>query len=381
MYGLIIAVGLLIPIIAKVVFHRNITILEMVIQITVVMGLVIGGYNIAKWGSLQDTEVWNGALVSHNRVNDSHMESYSCNCRTVCSGSGNTRSCSTHCDTCWRRRYTVDWYYNTTIGNFSVGHRNSLSSSVHRVADPAHFVDAWDGMPVSREHGYTNYILGARRSLFNVDGTIMDRWEDMIPEYPRVYDYTEIDRVVPGGYETFPNMSFVRELDEELDNCLRELGPEQQVNIVVVLANSQSSNYADALEMEWSGGKKNDVIVVIGAPNYPEIAWVDTLTLAGNFGNTLLVDAMATSLNQIGTLEDAQLISETIQNNVREHFERVPMENFEYLRSEVRPNPWVVWTLMVVSILVSGGLTILFQRYDISIEAFRNRGYRRYRRW
>lgn len=374
MYEILAGLGILVPIIVKIFMHRNITFLEMGVQAVISVLFVLVAINIAKWADNRDVEVWNGALTSHQRVNDSHMESYSCNCRTVCSGSGENRSCSTRCDTCWRRRYTVDWTFRTTIGNFSVGHRNSLNRSIHRVADPAHFANAVDGMPVSREHGYQNYIRNVP-SLFSATEYSDNVLTDIVPDYPRVYDYTQIDRVLTAGFEQ--GLPVTSELDQELDNCLRELGPEHQVNIVAVIANTTDPTFRYVLEGEWRGSKKNDVIVVIGAPNYPTIEWVDVFTLAGDYGNTLLVDELSLALMDIGTLEDATTVSNVIETNVAEHFERVPMEEFEELRSEVRPTGLAVAIIALISIALSIGLTLVFIRYDLSIDNLFNRGYRR----
>lgn len=381
-FMIVLFAGILIPIGARVFLNMQITNLEMVIHMVVAIGVVFAGWHIGRFANLSDQEVWNGTLVRHERINDSHMESYQCRCRTVSSGSGNNRTSRTVCDTCWRRRYTVDWYFYNDFGGssldrMSVGHRDSLSQSIHRTNDPTHFINAINGMPVSQENRYTNYVLGANRSLFSIYDGYVEQFEEILPDYPRVYNYTQIDRVVSSGFENL-NQSFIQELDQNLDECLQTIGPEQQANIVVVIANTDNSSYTNALESHWNGGKKNDVIIVIGAPEYPQIDWVDTITFAGNFNNTLLTDELSLAINEIGTLDDAALMTDAIQQNVREHFERVPMEEFEYLKESVRPSTTAVIILTIISIIISLGLTVLFHRYDLSLETFTNRSHRRY---
>lgn len=364
-------IGILIPLIVKFVFGRDITILEMAIQMLASILFMSLALFIGKSTSLHDVEVWNGQLTAMERDNDSHMESYSCRCRSVCSGSSSSRTCTMRCDTCWRRVYTVDWTFDTTVGDFRVGSRRAYNAGIWNVTDPQHYQDAYIGMPVSREFGYQNYLRSTPRSLFNTENRNISMWdEEDFPAYPRVYNYTDIDRVVSGAGAT-PDPSLVTALDEALDECLIEMGPEHEVNIVVVIAGTENPDYRYALETAWRGGKKNDVIVVIGAPNYPAIDWVDTITLAGSFGNDLLVDEMSLSLREVGTLEDATLITEVIQDNVREHFTRVSMEEFEYLKDEVRPGPVAITITAILSLIFSGWLTWMFFRYNISFKPSR----------
>ncbi|MBI4142995.1 hypothetical protein HY480_03920, partial [Candidatus Uhrbacteria bacterium] len=64
--------------------------------------LVIGiGYAIAYWSQTTDTEIWNGTITSKTTDRMQCCHSYSCDCRQVCHGSGNERSCHTECDTCY----------------------------------------------------------------------------------------------------------------------------------------------------------------------------------------------------------------------------------------------------------------------------------------
>lgn len=371
---LIICFSLLVPVAVKLFRPHTITWMEMSAHMLVAGLLVLAGWQIGKYAETADTEVWNGQLVSKSREHGSYVRTYQCNCYQSCSGSGSSRVCTQICQTCYENRYTVTWAFDTTIGDVTVQHLDRTSRRVYRSPDPELYSRAYEGMPVSREASYTNYIRAANSSLFGqVEGSVLDRFADIIPEYPRVYNLVEIDRVVstPGIQGDFG------ELDRCLDNHLREIGPNKQANIVVVLTD-QGPRFRDVLAHHWQGGKKNDVIVVIGTPDGDSVEWVRTITLADNMRNAGVDVEMRAALLDIGSLSNQEQVGDAIAEVVNDHYERVPMEEFEYLKNEINPPLWAIIILTIVSIGASIGLVILFEHYDFSIrairDAFRGRG-------
>jgi hypothetical protein len=139
--------------------------------------------------------------------------------------------------------------------------------------------------------------------------------------------------------------------------------------------------YRHALERAWAGGKKNDVIVLIGSTNFPTIDWVDTITLGRNSGNELMTVEMRDNLMDIGTLEDHRTIIGSMVRTIEDKFDRKPMADYEYLKDEIDPATWVIILAFFLSVALSIGATIYFHHTDhFNMETYRTRfKYRRYR--
>jgi hypothetical protein len=364
---LLICFSLLVPIAVKLIRPHTITWLEMAAHMLVVAVFVGIGWQVGKYAEVGDTEVWNGQLAEKVRDHDSYIRTYQCHCRTVYSGSGENRTSRQVCQTCSERRYTVTWRFDTTIGEIGVQRLDRTSRRVYQSPDPDVYASAYVGMPVSREMPYTNYILGVNRSMFGqLDSSSLDQLESVVPQYPRVYNLVDIDRVVttpdvPGDFS---------ELDAQLDNRLREIGPNRQANIVVVVTD-RAPRFRQTLAHHWRGGKKNDVIVILSVQD-TDIDWVRTITLADNYQNAGVAVEMQAALMEVGTLVDQTLVGNTIADVVDQHYQRVPMEEFEYLRDEIQPPLWAVIILTILSIIASIALVAVFDQMDISIRSIRN---------
>ena len=65
---------------------------------TISAAIISATFYLGKGSKTSDTEVINGEVLSKARTEGSYVESYSCHCHNVCSGSGKNRSCSEQCD-------------------------------------------------------------------------------------------------------------------------------------------------------------------------------------------------------------------------------------------------------------------------------------------
>jgi hypothetical protein len=358
----LIAISLLVPFAAKIFRPHRITWTEMSLHMLVVMVMVSLGMHVGKYADTLDFEIWNGAATAKVRDHGSYVRSYQCMCVTTCSGTGSNYSCRTTCQTCYETRYTVDWRVNSTIGWFNVASLDRASRSVYNAPDPEAYRTIQIGDPVSREVPYTNYIRGVSESLFSRSEMNWDHLSDFIPEYPRVRNLWQFNRVLaPGLSRDFS------ELNHRLNLALRDIGPRKEANVIVVIAGTNDRNLRYALESAWSGGKKNDVIVLIGSPDGNTIAWAEIITMAANYRNTDLEIHLSRAIMSLGTIEDQSALSDAISTNVSEHFQRVPMEEFEYLKNELAPPMWVVIMLMLITTAISFCLVAIFDRVDVSV--------------
>lgn len=346
---LVVALPMLWPFVARALWGRAISLQELAINMVVAGLLAAGVYGMGRYYQTADVEVLNGQVLSKasERVSCSH--SYSCNCREVCTGSGQNRSCSTTCDTCYEHPYDIDWVLKTSLGRVEINRVDRQG-----VYEPARFTRAQSGDPVAKLHAFTNYVKGAQESLFNADkGGTSERYLTQVPAYPAaLYDYHYVDRVLSVGVSV-PELN---RWNRDLAEMLKRVGPAKEANVVVLFVNNADPNYMESLKKAWLGGKKNDVVVVFGVTRYPAIEWVRVMSWT---------DAELFKVQLRDALEDLKEVSRqevlaTIEKAVANSFQRKHMKDFEYLRSEIAPPAWVIGLAVALGLIVSVVLSMYF---------------------
>jgi hypothetical protein len=365
-FYLILFVPAVVALIARLVFKTSITWLEtgaQILGISVILGIV---WAAGSWSQTHDTEIWNGQITSKHRDHDTYEQAYDCFCTTDSDGNES-------CSTCYETHYTVDWYLKSTIGNIRIDYEDSTWRSVYDTPDPAEYKAAYVGEPCSDTRGYTNYIKAVPDSLFNMADAQYEQFDSLIPSYPTVYGRYHVDHVLTMG---MGNSLAIRDWNDYLAGKLRTLGPASQANIILIIANTADQTYRHALETAWLGGKKNDVIVIAGVTNYPEIDWADVITLGQNAGNALLSVKIRDELTELGSIENGQSVIDIVTTNVANHFDRKPMADFEYLKDDIQPATWVVITAFILAFLLSVILTWFFHVHDPFGNGYSRRRYR-----
>lgn len=292
----------------------------------------------SKGAQTHDMEIWNGDIVSKNRHHDDYTERYSCNCVTKCKGSGKERTCNETCDTCTRQHYTVEWSAMCRSESFQFDKLDRTSRSVYLTPDPPRYTQTTIGEPCATSHSYTNYIKAVPQSLFRPAAeSVKQQFAGMIPAYPEnIYDYWRLNRVLPVKV-SIPDIA---QWNRALADSLIVLGPQKQTNAIVVLVNTSDPNYAYALQDAWLGGKKNDVVVIIGATKFPSQAdWVEVLAMTDNEMFKIKLKEHLMALPEL----TANGVVAAIKKNVMELHKRKPMKDFEYLEDEIDPPLWVLF--------------------------------------
>lgn len=292
--------------------------------------------------TMMDIEILNGVISSKERIHDSYIRTYSCGTAKA------PRTCS-------ETRHTVTWVANTTVGQVEFDHKDSSSRSVYNSPDPAAYVAAYVGEPASLHHTYTNYVKAVPTSLFN-SAEYVSMFSEKIPNYPRVHSFYKVNRVF--DIDTEVPQEQLDELDRLLDNELITLGYTKQANIVVIVTNIADPMYRHAVEDKWIGGKKNDIVLFFGT-NGNEIVWADVMTWALNSGNETMVAQLKQKLNDISTF-DPQKITEVTVSEIAQNYNRPKMEDYEYLKTDIRPSTTLLVWSWVVNVLSVIGLTWLF---------------------
>lgn len=335
--------------------HYSYTWKEFAANVAIVLIAVTTVLSIGLFGKTTDTELLNGEITGKQRVHDTYQESYQCNCRTVCTGSGDSRSCSTVCDTCWRTIYTVEWFATSTVGKILFARRESQSRSVYLAADPKAYTDCVIGEPASVASSFTNYVKATPSSLFHSN----DQSNHPIPAYPGVHSFYKVNRVISVG--NVGNRQTIIDLNGALNDALKSLGKKKQVNIIVVVTRINDPTYKFAVENAWLGGKKNDVVVFLGV-NGDDITWADAMTWAKNAGNELFVVKLRDRLIAAGKFE-SNTIADAITSTITTDFTRPKMADYEYLIDDIEISTWSLLVALLLSIGLSLGLTFIFHKY------------------
>lgn len=346
----------LIPAIMATIFFvfakKSITLKEFLLQM-VIQACIAGVsayiiYNYNTW----DQEVLNGTVTSKTRDEVSCSHSYECNCYESCSGSGKDRSCSRVCSTCYEHSYDVDWNVHSDIGSTTIDRIDRQGTD-----QPSRWTNVKIGEPYSESHRYINYIKASPNTLFRRQG-LVEKYKDKIPAYPEtIYDYYRINRMVTVN-KSLPDLN---EWNQSLSNINRDIGQARQVNMVIVIANNLPIEFFYALEQAWIGGKKNDVVLVIGTNDKNEVLWNETMAWTNN---QLFKIKMRSRIMDLKSIDREQVIT-ILKEEVGSGYVRRPMKDFEYLKASITPSvsEWVV--SLIIGIIVSLGISYWFYTEDI----------------
>lgn len=343
-----IAIGL----IAFLISGRKITPKELALQEGIVIVVVIVMYYVMLSGKTGDTEFLNGQVTEKHTDTQGCCHSYPCNCHNVCSGSGQNRSCSEHCDTCYQHSHDVFWEASSSTGSqvYYNGCNGPYSDTPHR------YDLIYVGEPTAEEHGYTNYIKGNPNSILRREA-VSPSLLAQVPEYPTVYDYYRANRVLDLGVQGVD----VDRLNHELGFINAQLGAKRQVDIILIITKESDQTFAEAIRQKWLGGKKNDVVVVIGAPAFPQIAWVDTVSWTQEEGMKINIRDNILAMGTFDGHKALGIIAFEIDNG----FKRRHMRDFQYLQAGIEPSTNQTFALFLVAALLSIIFSIVNWQLDL----------------
>jgi hypothetical protein len=304
--------------------------------------IALGGYQIAKYGAMRDTEHWNGHITDkrdgttscchcHEECDtcyDSDGNSYSCNCKTVCS-------------------HTIDYYWLLDV---STG--DALGDGcIHQSSAPDWYDAAYVGEPAAVSRDYTNYLKADPDSLMTPG---LEEYMGSVPAFPEIYGMYHVKRVITNG------VSVPRGWQDALNEMNDRLGAKHQVDILIVLTPKKDPEFARAIEAKWLYGPKNALTIVLGVPDGQNIEWARVVSLSEV--NALKIDIRDELPGK--SLNDAAILP-FIENQVVTHFTRTPMSEYEYLATAARPTKgWTIF-LYILNLLVIIGLSVWMHKEDI----------------
>jgi hypothetical protein len=338
----------IIPWVTKLFWPRTISWIEIGSAFGVGVMLTLVVYFCGIVSLTHDVEILNGQVTSKSRDKVSCRHSYQCHCHPSCSGSGKSRSCSEQCDTCYEHSYDVDWVVHSSVQNWDI-------TTIDRqgLNEPPRWTQVKTGDPVSTTHSFTNYVKAVPESLFHANLT--NKFDALVPEYPDgIYDYYKLNRAIAVGVPV-PDIS---QWNADISDILRTLGPSKQANVIVIFVNTSDESYLHALEGKWIGGKKNDIIVVLGVTKYPKI---DFVAISSWTDAQLFKVQLRDDITAVGTIDRVKII-QAIQTNTAKAFQRKHMKDFEYLQSSIEPPTWVLILAVLLGIISSIATTYFVHR-------------------
>jgi len=350
-------------------FRKRVTLGELAIQLAVPAVLLALGLCISYWQRATDTEIWNGKVLSKEGKKVSCEHSYQCNCVTTCTG-GKHNSCTTICQTCYEHSYDISWYvYSTSNQNLTINRVDRQGLTM-----PPRWAAVYVGEPFSSEHSYTNYILANPDSVLLGGKGDIERFKNLLPSYPRVYDYYKANHVINmGGVPVEDPYSWEWLLSE----VNAELGPVRQVNIILLFVKTDDPAYTLALKDHWVGGKKNDVVVVIGSLDGRKISFADVVSWTPN---ELYRVKLRDSIQFHGRLDRRDEIINNIKRFTLTEFQRMHMKDYEYLVRSFQPSNGAMIFLFILGSLASIGLAFwsVNNHWDCEMESPSRTAYNSY---
>lgn len=328
--------------------HRGrFTVKEFVLMQAVTVSVAVGGYFLARHGSLQSVEHWNGRITGKPKGAQK-----CCHCRDVCQtctdtstdSSGRTTSTTRSCNCTEVCDHFSDYWWKLDVSTGDTITVKDCASSLSY--EPIEWTNAEIGEAASVQHYYTNYLKADRESLLRPYAD--NHYRGKTPEFPAIYGYYKTDKVIGHGIE--PSAAW----QDALRELNADIGKEKEVDITVIVTRA-GKEFVEAIEADWLYGPKNGLVVVVGTSDGATIAWARVVTFSK-------VEALKIKLRDelVGkSLNDAAVIA-FIGSAVRSMFVRTPMAEFEYLASAAVPATGWLIALYLLHIAVSIGLALYF---------------------
>ena len=345
---------LVVPVITGLCFFlfasKKINIYEFLAQEVAVVLVIVIAYFVGLHGQMADHKVHSSVVSTKTNETQHCCHAYPCNCREVCSGSGENHSCSTICDTCYMHSH--DEVYRATSALGETVYKNGCRSPGS--GPPKRWTDIVIGETTAVEHPYENILKASPDTLFRRSGST-EKFADKIPAYPEVYDEYRITRWLNAGV--------IEPKSKEWDDLLDQFNSEQfrlnGINAIVLVTNQTDRAYAEGVRESWIGGKKNDLVVIIGASAYPKIDWVDVVSWSKMEELKISVRDSVLSLGSV----DGEKIIGVMKDNAKMFRER-SMEDFDYLKYNLMLPTWAMVLLFLIGTALSVGLSIYFYYND-----------------
>lgn len=338
----------------KLVLHKTVTWSEFAIQMFVAIVIAGMGVVITIPQPSYDVEILNGKVLEKYSEKVSCSHSYDCNPRRVCSGSGKDRSCRTVYDTCYEHFWDRSWRVKTSFDTHTV-------SRVDRrgLTEPEKWTAVKVGEPASDSSMYRSFVREVPEHFMShiTAEMIMKDYEGKIPTYPsKIYGMYKIDRLVQAGIKVPDAQAW----NERTSEFLKERGAAKKVNLVTVFTNEKDQRFSQAIEAAWMGGKKNDVITIIGVEEWPKISWVRVLSWTESEYFKVATRDKLYAMENVDIDKYFTIMGESIDKD----YTYSSMRRFEHLSNDRAPPLWAIVTAIILTVLANLVTTYIMHKNE-----------------
>ncbi|AUZ95425.1 hypothetical protein FDI40_gp669 [Agrobacterium phage Atu_ph07] len=372
---LIFLVPLTVAIFAVTMLSHSVSITEGVLLFVGTAFIVSGVWYAGRYSSADDYELWNGEIVRKQAITrgcpigwQSYQDDFCTEHRTRTVKSGEMCSTDDKGNTTCTPIYTTEYnYVFDWERRYFVWTNVKYDFEIKRVDrqgvnEPPKYTEKKVGDPASSMQPYSNWVRAASENLYHEDGVVEEQYSNVIPSYPiKIYDKIKVDRVVPIGNVTYPET-----LNNDISVVLKKLGPERQMNFVLVLvdANQYGDNIAYAIRKKWYGFKKNDAVAIIGLDNN-NIKWANVFSWSKK--SLFDIELRDSIIGGMGKPIEYSTLIKNVETIGMNSFERRSMKEFEYLKNAIPVPTWLIVSGFILSVILSISLLIFFCKVDIRI--------------
>lgn len=308
---------------------------------------------------LGDTEVWNGQAMRVEKTDRYYTTSTDSKGHTTTTYHGpyyklytNNQGEEVDLSEAELERFVPLWGgWGRQTTKSIVGKDGPIGACIHVVSWNN---DQATAIPTSVEHPYVNFVR-ASDGVLRTQGS-MSGFEKLLKPYPRVtrgtYGSIYFDRVIIADATIDPGLA--PEVDQRLDEALRQVSPQREVNVLLYIVGTSDGGFSHALEDFWRMGKNNDVVVVIGYVNN-KIEWCKVQTWSDHF---LFKERLAGAVRELGTLHNqGAKLSEVIVKQITaagdEGFLRKQMSDFAYMAGDVSLPIWAYLIVIIAAVVAT----------------------------
>lgn len=363
-YVIVALPGLIAVLVMKYLYHNDITHKEFFIHflVAIASGLLCLALSYAVlYSDMIDHEILNGEVTDKVRHVEICTEYSSCKnyivkerCRTTGRDSKGkaVRTCTSYKK--FDYSYEVDWFVYTSVGDRHTIKRVNRQGTV----EPSRYTQTKVGDPAATTNTYVNYLLGSEDSLFYAKEIkdLDDTTRKALPSYPSVSDYYKVNHVV--NLTTFSDAGY----NDYINNVLRKMGKEKQVNLVVVLYDAQNNQLPKHVVSKWRGGKKNDVIMFFGLDAAGDVSYFSSTSFAKGMKNELLHAQLR--MDSISEKMSLQLLQHNVEL-VQKQFNRLPNQEFKFLVYKLQPTTGAMLFCSVLSLILSVAFGVYLRNVDL----------------
>lgn len=269
------------------------------------------------------------------------------------------------------------WSAATSIGGWGIskdvyyGYKNRFTNETRTGSrhydqvswgDGRTYQTTWDGkadklIPISDTQSTINWVKGSKFTIMKQRAGL----DAKVPDYPALVDtprggkqyrVTNEGVVLPAGWKDA--------MEWNLDVLADEVGASKQCNPMIYLTQG-GPDRAEAVRAKWVGGKKNDVIVVLGVSQWPKVDWATCISWSKNE----MLPAATRDMFMDSSLDDGINVTNKFRDTIRKFYVRRSMKEFEYLKNEVDVPAWIYWVsvLFTAGAVVASGLVVNGRRW------------------